>query len=163
MKYLVGVAGLWFLMACQPQAKDPSKHPTDSVIATASRPKAPDTTTLAGQWYLQAVLPSDTAAGKTPSIQLDVVKSRFAGNTGCNSMHGEFFFSKNDSSISFGDKIVTTKMACTGYNEAAFLKSLQKANHYRLDGGVLTFLAEDNSELSRWMRKPNAQPKALKA
>lgn len=152
-----------FWLACQPKAKDVAKHPADSVIATASKPKAPDSTTLSGGWYLQAVLPSDTAAGKIPFLQLDVAKSRFSGNTGCNSMHGEFFFSKNDSSISFSDKIVTTKMACAGYNEAAFLKSLQKASHYRLEQGVLTFLAEDNSELSRWMRKPNAQPKALKA
>lgn len=162
MKYMgVALALVW--LACQPKAKDVSKHPSDSVVAAASKPKAPDSTTLTGGWYLQAVLPSDTAAGKIPFLQLDVAKSRFSGNTGCNSMHGEFWSSKTDSSISFSDKIVLTRMACPGYSEAAFMKSLQKTTHYRLEQGVLTLLAEDNSELSRWMRKPNAQPKALKA
>jgi hypothetical protein len=53
-------------------------------------------------------------------------------------------------------------MACPGYNESSFLKSLQHANHYRLRDGILTLLAEDNSELSKWGRKPSASVKSGK-
>jgi heat shock protein HslJ len=157
MKYICA-AGWLLLLACQAPAGGPSPKDT---VAKAIVPQAPDTTTLAGSWFLQPVLPSDTGAGKTPSLQLDVVKSRFSGNTGCNTMRGQFWFSKSDSSLSFSDKIITTKMACQGYNEAAFIKSLQHANHYRLRNGVLSLQA-DNTELSRWMRKPSVPAKMIK-
>jgi heat shock protein HslJ len=53
-------------------------------------------------------------------------------------------------------------MACPGYNEAAFMKSLKSAGHYRLYHGMLTLLSDNNTELSHWVRKPSAGPKALK-
>jgi heat shock protein HslJ len=126
-------------------------------------PAPKDTTTLGGVWWLQPVLPSDTAAGKTPYLELDLAKSHFVGNTGCNSMRGEFWFSAQDSSLSFTDKIVQTRMACPGYNEAAFMKSLKSAGHYRLRNGMLILLSDNHTELSHWVRKPVAGPKALKA
>ena len=152
-----------FLAACQSPLTHPEKQPSDSVIASAAKPVAPDTSSLGGSWYLQPVLPSDTAAGKTPSLVLDLAKSRFSGNTGCNTMRGAFYFSKTDSSLTFSDKITTTKMACPGYNEPAFMKSLRSTSHYRLRNGMLTLLSEDNTELSRWMRKPATVSKTLKA
>lgn len=109
------------------------------------------------------MLPSDTAAGKVPTLDLNLEKSRFSGNTGCNNMHGEFWFSKTDSSLSFGDKMNITKKSCTGYNEPAFIKSLRSAGRYRLRDGVLTLLSDNNTELSHWVRKPGMGPKALKA
>jgi len=124
---------------------------------------APDTTTLGGSWYLQPVLAADTATGKTPALQLDMAKSRFSGNTGCNSMRGQFWSGKTDGSLAFSDKITLTRMACPGYNEAAFMKSLKNVTHYRLNNGVLTLLSDDRTELSHWMRKPASAPKALKA
>lgn len=162
MKLIVS-ASLLFL-ACQSPTAGPSARKGDSIIPAAAVTKiANDTTSLGGSWYLQPVLAADTAAGKTPTLQLNLEKSRFSGNTGCNSMHGQFWFSKTDSSLSFGDKIDMTKMACTGYNEPAFLKSLKNTSHFRLQNGVLTLLADDRAELSRWMRKPANPPKALKA
>ena len=160
MKYFSAACWL-ILLACQSPAGGPSQK--DTVATVAVEPQAPDSTTLGGAWFLQPVLPSDTGAGKTPRLQLDVAKSRFTGNTGCNTMRGQFWFSKSDSSLSFSDKIITTKMACPGYNEAAFIKSLQHANHYRLRNGVLSLMADDNTELSRWLRKPSVQPKTSKA
>jgi hypothetical protein len=77
-------------------------------------------------------------------------------------MNGAFWFSQKDSSLSFSDKIVLTKIACPGFNEVAFIKSLRSVNHYRLRQGVLSLLAEDNSVLSRWMRSPANPPKTLK-
>ncbi len=150
------------LVACQSPTANWPEPGKDTIPATAVLKKEKDTTTLAGSWYLQPVLASDTAAGRTPTLVFDTARSRFSGFTGCNTMHGSFFFSGKDSSLSFGEKILTTRMACPGYNEPAFIKSLKNATHFRLQMGVLVLLAEDNSELSRWMRKPatNAPLKA---
>ena len=162
--YLAGIyaAGLCFLTACQ----DPGDSHTQQADTTAKPARvthtAPDTTSLGGPWYLQPVLASDTAAGKIPILRLDLAHSKFTGNTGCNNMRGSFWYSKTDSSLSFSDKIITTKMACPGYNEPAFMKSLQHTSHYRLRNGILTLLADDNSELSRWMRQRSAPAKTNK-
>ncbi|HEV2483668.1 MAG TPA: META domain-containing protein [Puia sp.] len=140
---------------------------TPDTLATVARvgtpPAPPDTTTLGGMWYLQPMLPSDTATGKIPTLDLNLDKSRFSGNTGCNKMHGEFWFSKTDSSLSFSDRMNITRMSCPGYDEPAFIKSLRSAGRYRLRNGVLTLLSDNNTELSHWVRKPSTVPKALKA
>ncbi|HZE84780.1 MAG TPA: META domain-containing protein, partial [Puia sp.] len=134
---------------------------TSKTVAVATV-REPDTTKLAGIWYLQPVLASDTAAGKTPFLRFDVAKTRVSGNTGCNSLNGAFWYSDKDSSLTFNEKFVTTRMACPGYNEQAFLKSLMNANHYRLHKGTL-ILMTDQTELSRWARKPAVAPKSGKA
>ena len=156
---------LCLLLACQERPSgqtSPAKN-ADTINAAAAVTKTPDTTSLGGTWFLQAALASDTAAGKIPVLQFDLKKSHFSGNTGCNGIHGEFWYSDKDSSLSFSDKLVTTKMACTGYDEKAFVKSLMHATHYRLKNGLLILLAEDNSELSHWARKPATPSNTLKA
>ena len=160
---LIAAACFTLLVACQSPTEKPEKKTSDSVIVASTIPAAPDSTTLGGPWYLQPVLASDTATGKMPTLNLDLAKSHFSGNTGCNTMRGEFWYSKNDSSLSFSDKIATTRMACPGYNEPAFMKSLRSTTHFRLRNGVLTLLSDVNTELSRWMRKPAAPSKTLKA
>lgn len=156
MKTIIS-ACLCFLLACQEPASNHPAAAADTTAMVAARPrKIPDTTSLGGGWFLQPVLASDAATGKTPSLRLDLAKKRFSGNTGCNNMSGKFWYSSHDSSLSFSDKIITTRMACPGYNEQSFLKSLLHANHYRLRDGMLILLAEDNSELSKWGRKPAA-------
>ena len=164
-------ASLSLMIACQEPAanKNTTMSPApggDTAAAkaiAANTPVAkPDSTVLEGEWFLQPALPSDTAAGKTPTLKMDLKKSHFTGNTGCNNMNGKFWFSATDSSLSFSEKLVTTKMLCTGYNEKAFIKSLLLTSHYRMHDGVLTFLADDNSELSHWAKKP-ATTKPLRA
>jgi heat shock protein HslJ len=164
MMKTISAVCLLFLLACQNPAGGSSKAVADTPAALPAPPRVPDTTSLAGTWYLQPVLDSDTTTGtgKLPWIQFDLVKSRFIGNTGCNTMRGEFWFSKNDSSLSFSDKLATTRMACPGYNEPAFLKSLRSAAHYRLRQGMLTLVGDDNLELSRWRRKSSDSAKILK-
>jgi heat shock protein HslJ len=157
-----------FLLACQNAGSGSSDQRSDTAaIATAATPvptlSAPDTTTLGGRWYLEPVLPSDTATGKTPWLELNPSLARFSGNTGCNSIQGKFYFSKTDSSLAFNDKIVLSKMACPGYNEPAFLKSLGNTERYKLHKDTLTLIGDDHSELSRWLRKPASTPKALRA
>ena len=79
--------------------------------------------TLEGAWQLEPVLPSDTAAGKIPTIVFDLTTKKFQGNTGCNNMSGNFYTSGD--SISFNEQILMTKMACPGYNEQGFIESRQ--------------------------------------
>ena len=165
----IAASCLILLAACQMPTSNPSGKKADTLITANTAKIAPgtptvtDTTTLSGKWYLQPVLPSDTATGKTPFLQFDLAKSRFSGNTGCNPLHGEFYYGKKDSSLSFGNKIAITKMTCPGYNEMAFLKSLGSTGRFRLQNGTLTLLSDDKTELSHWTRKPGSGPKALKA
>ena len=166
LKVMIAACMLLALACQQPEAKKIAK---DSTAATAQasaiqvRQTPPDSTILQGTWYLQPVLPSDTATGKRATLQLDVKKSRFTGNTGCNNISGKFWFSASDSSISFSEKMVTTRMACPGYNEKAFLKSMLQVTHFKVENGVMTLIGSDNAELSRWERKPSAQPNTGKA
>ena len=168
MKNILTIMACLAMFACQqPQAKNTSRDSTikDSaaMAATPKRPVILDSTVLDGSWYLQPVLASDTATGKIATIQFNVKKAHFSGNTGCNNMNGKYYFSIVDSSLSFSDKLVTTRMACIGYNEKAFLKNLLLTTHFKLKKGVLILLADDNTELSRWERKPSAPATTGKA
>ena len=164
----LGTAFLLFLVACQHAGSGNSSQLSDTVATAATAatpappPSAPNTTSLGGHWYLLPVLASDTATGKTPWLDLNLDLSRFSGNTGCNSMHGKFYFGKTDNSLSFGDKIAVAKKACPGYNEPAFLKSLTNTARYKLHKDTLTLVGDDHAELSRWIRSPAFAPKALK-
>jgi heat shock protein HslJ len=158
----LAIACFSLVTACQSPTEPLVTHPKDTAATVKTVVAPPDTTTLGGTWWLQPVLPSDTAAGRTPTLSLDLAKSHFTGNTGCNNMRGTFWFSAKDSSLSFSDKVIQTRMACPGYNEASFMKSLRSAGRYRLRSGMLILLSDDNSELSHWVRKPVAAPKAVK-
>lgn len=136
----------------------PAKKDTPIAQAPAKLPK--DTTKLSGLWFLQPVLPSDTATGKIPRLEFNLASKRFAGNTGCNNMSGSFDFT--DTTLQFNQRIVTTKMVCVGYNEKAFLESLLRTNSYRLQNGML-ILMFDQTELSRWTRKVAPKPVINKA
>lgn len=157
---MILLAFVSYIMACHGPDTTPSTD--DNFSVSASSVNVADTTTLAGEWYLQPVLPSDTASGKIPMLLLDPSKTHFSGSTGCNVMEGTFWYSNKDSSLAFSDGFVTTKMRCTGYNEGAFVKSLTNTDHYRLQKGTL-ILMSDKTELSRWRRKPAKIPKTGKA
>lgn len=110
----------------------------------------PDTS-LNGLWYLQPALPSDTATGTFPSLRINLKTKKFSGNTGCNTMSGSFTIT--DSSFQFNHNVRVSKKLCTGFNEAAFLKSLFMVNRYSIEDSVMT-LWFDQTQLSRWTRKP---------
>src|SRR4051794_33097818 len=114
---LMIAACLTLLLACQqPETKNTAKDSaTTAALSTPKVKQAPDTTVLDGPWFLHPGLPSNTAAGKRATMRLDLKKGRFAGNTGCNNMSGKFWYSDTDSSLTFSDKLVMTKMACTGF------------------------------------------------
>jgi len=119
-----------------------------------------DTGSLNGRWFLQPLLASDTATGKIPELNINLSSKNFSGNTGCNSMRGSF--QKTDTSLVFNQNIITTKMACTGYDEAAFIRNLLRTNRFKFEKGVL-ILMFDATELSRWTRKPDRKIKINKA
>jgi heat shock protein HslJ len=105
--------------------------------------------TLDGEWHLQPVLASDTASGKIPSLNFDLKTNRVKGNTGCNSFSETFVASAE--SLHFNNNIVSTKMACPGYNEKAFVDNLLKTNRYQIKQGVLQ-LMYNTTVLSKWTR-----------
>jgi heat shock protein HslJ len=112
-----------------------------------------------GKWYLKPVLSSDTTTGKVPEISFDISGGHFTGNTGCNNMRGDVRVT--DSTMAFSEQIVTTRMSCVGYNEAAFLKNLIRINGYKIQDGMLVLMV-DGTEVSRWTRKKIIPAKILR-
>jgi heat shock protein HslJ len=155
MKYFIFllVAGL---IACNGTETTTNITPQgDSTSIVDTTPAKRDTASLAGPWYLIPVLPSDTGAGRTPQLIINLDEKTFSGNTGCNSMSGSFDYT--DSSLVFNERIMMTRMACTGYNEQAFIKNLLRANRFRFDNSTLILMVEEQ-ELSRWSRTPTKPP-----
>ncbi|MDR6342571.1 heat shock protein HslJ [Filimonas zeae] len=135
-----------FVVACHSS----SRSNTDAAISTA-----PVDTSLGGQWYLQPQLPSDTGAGKIPQIIFSATEDKFTGNTGCNQMTG--MFTRKGDSLRFDERIISTRMACMGYNEKAFIDNLLRTNRFEIKNGVL-MLMENETILSKWVRKLEDQP-----
>ncbi len=107
------------------------------------------TPSLEGEWFLQPAMASDTATGITPTIKFSLKESSFSGNTGCNNLKGRFAVSHD--SLLFNNQLITTKMACQGYNEKAFLDNLMSTTNYRFEDGFL-YLLNDKTILSKWGR-----------
>ncbi len=122
-----------------------------NIIQTDSIPKkeSKKNETLAGKWQLQPVLASDTASGRIPTLSFNLSQNRVTGNTGCNSFSGTFMLKGDE--LSFSHNGISTKMACPGYNEKAFLDNLLKTNRYQIKNGVLQ-LMYNTTILSNWVR-----------
>jgi len=160
MKTLFFMAALYVLLAGN---KILTRNNGDGTPVNAGKnikKELADTMSLNGQWFLQPLLSSDTAAGKIPVLHINLPAGTFSGNTGCNDMRGSF--QKTDSSLVFSQNMSTTKMNCAGYDEAAFIRSLLRTNGYKFEKGML-ILMFDATELSRWTRKPDRKIKMNKA
>ncbi len=119
----------------------------DSVPSNA---EAQQNETISGEWQLQPVLASDTATGRIPKLNFDLKENRINGNTGCNSFGGNFIL--KDAALSFNPNMISTKMACLGYNEKIFLDNLLKTNRYEIKQGILQ-LMYNTTILSYWVRQ----------
>ena len=139
MKTLLFLAAIHILCAGSTITTATRPKNSGANITTVTRPVA-DTISLNGQWFLQPVMASDTAAGKTPVLNLQLSSGTFTGNTGCNTMRGRF--QKKDSSLVFNENIATSRMFCSGYDEAAFLRSLLRTNRFRFENDVLVLMFE---------------------
>lgn len=114
---------------------------------------------LTGTWKLQPVLASDTAAGNIPAIQFNVNTGSFTGSTGCNVMNGKFVTKGN--MLTFKEQMVDKKNTCQGYNEDAFMSSLLKVNHFKIEDGVLQLMV-DQTILSKWVKtEPEKATKSI--
>lgn len=111
---------------------------------------AADSSRLSGDWYLQPVLPSDTATGRIPMLSFNLSTRNFKGFTGCNQMSGSFRVTGD--AISFDKDITLTRMACEGFNEKEFLTNLFRVDHYQFRDGMLILLI-NKTPISKWMRK----------
>lgn len=111
---------------------------------------------LDGSWELSA-FPGATKtfdemfSQRKPQLQFNSAKATVAGTTGCNRLAGTYSASADN--FSFGSNIVTTKMACSGYDENVFLQALNKINHFELKGDQLQ-LMHDNELIMLFTKKP---------
>ena len=115
--------------------------------AGSSRPMPP-IAPLDGTWELNYISGRRIAfdglyPDRKPFIRFDQQNKRVSGNTSCNSFTGRL--EMGGSAISFAEPLATTRMACPGEGEQAFLDMLKKVNAYSIsdDGSVLTFLIGD--------------------
>ncbi|RFM30325.1 META domain-containing protein [Deminuibacter soli] len=156
MKYIIVIGCLILATACHnasPGSKSPVAGQATAATPTSGQMKdtaAATDTSIAGEWYLVPQLASDSAAGKLPAIRFDVAVNAFSGNTGCNVMRGTYV--KAGDSIVFNKQVITTRMACIGYNEKAFLDNLFRVNRFKLSGTEL-WLYENDAVLFKWSRK----------
>ena len=111
--------------------------------------KQTDSANLAGEWYLQPVLPSDTVTGHIPKLSFDLAQKKFKGFTGCNEMNGRFSILAN--TLSFDKDISVTKIACEGFNEKDFIINLLRVTGYQIKNGILT-LQINKTPVSKWVR-----------
>ena len=137
------------IIACVFLSAITCKSYSQAIQGLASLHNVIDTATIAGNWQLQPVLASDTAAGKIPQLKFDLKTNQFSGNTGCNTMAGSFTI--NHDALNFKENMASTKMACPGYNEQIFLENLFKTNRYEIKDGVLQ-LMYNTTILSKWVR-----------
>ena len=105
---------------------------------------------LAGKWMLIPAMSSDTATGKIPFLHFDAASNRVSGNTGCNGFGG--MYKTDNGNLYFTSNMMKTKMACEGYDEAAFLKNLSRTNRYEIHGDTLV-LKQDVTPLSYWLKQ----------
>jgi heat shock protein HslJ len=109
-----------------------------------------DSMKISGEWFLQPVLPSDTATGLIPSLSFDLAKKTFKGFTGCNQMNGGFMISGD--ALMFDKDLTLTKIACEGFNEKEFITNLLRVDHYQFRDGLLILLI-NKTPISKWMRR----------
>ncbi len=105
---------------------------------------------LNGSWELDRLWGSNNKWETPPAINLNFEEKTFTGNTGCNCMNGSFTIKENF--ITINKDIVTTKMACSGYNENTFLSILLKVNRYLVENEILE-LSQDDIVLMRFIKK----------
>lgn len=105
---------------------------------------------LNGTWYLIPVLASDTAAGKLPTLTINLKKKQFTGNDGCNDISGTFVTAEDK--LTFSDNIKGTKIECKGYDEKAFLHNFLLTSNYKIEDSTLS-LMNGKTVLSKWSRK----------
>ena len=87
--------------------------------------------------------------GQPATLQYDPATGKIAGTTGCNQYFADAQVDLETGTISVG-AIGMTRMACRGPvadQEMAFVRVLEKAVSFKIEGDRLTLLAEDGEAL----------------
>lgn len=141
---IVALAGM---LALAFGLKPPVHQPVTTTAAAMDN--TIEDTALSGEWFLQPVLPSDTAAGILPYIVINARNNSYTGNNGCNKISGTFNIS--DSAITFTENNINTGITCPGYNEKEFMNSLKMVNNFSIEDSLL-LLMHNQTVISRWLR-----------
>ena len=149
MKHLIIASLLLAPLLKADGCSQPASAASASSTQAIPQRTVPDSTSVEGEWYLQPALPSDTATGRIPRLHFSLTDKRFSGHTGCNSMSGVFTIQADQ--LMFGKNMLTTKMACPGYNENDFIANLLRVNRYKIKDGMLWLLI-DETPVSKWRR-----------
>jgi heat shock protein HslJ len=96
---------------------------------------------LQGKWQLENLWGMDSTQLRPAYISFDFDSLSFTGNTGCNSISGKFSFSNE--LIIIDRRIISTKMACPGYNDKNFINLLLKINRFNIENNTLELSQND--------------------
>jgi len=119
-----------------------------STKQTGKKPAGDKQLRIIGRWELKDI-PVDPLSseklypGKRPYLVFDTAKTRFSGNTGCNSLSGPIDI--NGRNIKFKEPMIMTKMACLNgmEGEKLFLQTLKETNGYIIKDSMLSLLNGD--------------------
>lgn len=105
--------------------------------------------TLNGQWYLDKIYTTKSTVKqlypyKKPFINLDILSTKFTGNTACNMITGMVNMYQNQMSF---NHVTKTEMFCDGINEKIFIDTLNKITHFKLEGTRLILFQNDKKML----------------
>lgn len=151
MKIFTIISIILIAATCNNRSSAVADNDTTSSSSTIMK----NSQTIAGSWILIPVLPSDSAGGKLPVINFNIASQKFTGNSGCNSMSGTFEIKGDE--LKFDEQIISTRMACPGYNEKVFMDNLLKVSRYEIQDSVLT-LMYNTTPLSKWSRSADTTP-----
>lgn len=146
---ILAIICLITLFACSPAKRNSSANSTHS-LSTATLPDAVQINNLDTIWELQKQNGVSVNANYIPQLVIHFEDKKFYGNTGCNRMSGSFTI--DGTSLKFDDKIISTRMACQGYNENDFINTLLKVNTYNVQDSLLE-LKRDTTILLVFNRK----------
>ncbi len=101
-------------------------------------------------WELRSQFGTQLNVKNVPVLIINSSQKTFGGSTGCNRMSGTFTI--DGAKIKFNEEIITTKMACDGYNENGFINTLLKVNAYKVQDSILE-LSQNDIVLLSFKRK----------
>jgi heat shock protein HslJ len=141
--FLIIAAGIFFISCHSAKKSSGTENTTVDKNNTAS---------LNGNWQLEMLFASDNKWEKPPHIKVNTADSTFSGNTSCNSIRGKFAIDGNY--LGFDKNFISTRMACPGSYEKAFLSALLKINRYSINKDELA-LGQGEIVLMKFRRTYN--------
>ena len=116
-----------------------------ALLGSCAAARSSTDTNLSGNWSLVLFPGSDKSfseifGDRKPQLQFNAADHSVSGTTGCNRLRTTY--SVEGQQLRFDEHIVTTKMACAGYEENTFLSALTKVNRYQMEKNQLQLLQD---------------------